>query len=86
VAKMTADPFAPIRVKPREAARMACVSVNYLRNKLMPQGIFTVLRPYGYGPGKPTYLLYEEVVAYALGGQQGVRDVQKRAKRKGGTS
>ena len=78
-----ADPFVPIRVKPSEAARQLGLSVHYLRNRLMPQGVFTVLRPYGYGKGKPTYLLHEEVVAYATGGPQALKDLQKRAKRKG---
>lgn len=76
-----ADPYLPIRVRPRQAARMASISVDYLRNKLMPSGVFTVVRPKGYGPGKPAWLLYAEVVAYATGGEQAVRDMQKRAKR-----
>jgi hypothetical protein len=72
----------PLRLKLRSAAALLDVSVNYLRIKLLRQGLFTEVRPYGYGRGRPVYLLTEEVEAYATGGLQGLRGVQAEKKRK----
>lgn len=65
----------PKRVKPRTAATRLDLHYDTVHD-LIASGIFTVIAPRGRGRGKPTFLLLEEVDAYAVGGEEAVRELR----------
>lgn len=78
VAKQEQD-VKPLRVKPRTAAKMLDLEHQTVR-LLMMQGVFTVIRPDGGGPGSKTYLVTAEVEAFAFGGREAVAKLRKQSK------
>jgi hypothetical protein len=83
VSRAAFAPLKPIRMSPDQAADyIGGIGAAYIRNKLIPAGVFTPIRPFGFGKGKRVYLLTEEVEAYAYGGEQAVKDLRSKRKRK----
>lgn len=71
----------PVRVTPRDAARMLAVHYETLRD-LVARDLFTVIAERGRGVGKRYYLLTEEVEIYGSLGADALREHRSRKKTK----
>lgn len=71
----------PLRVRPRVAAKLLGLEYQTVR-MLIVEGVFTVFWPDGRGRGCKSYLMHDEVEAYAFGGREAVAELRAKQGRK----
>jgi hypothetical protein len=65
----------PLRLSPRSAAIRLDVHYDTV-HELITRGLFTVIAPLGRGQGKRIYVPRDEVDAYALGGEEALKELR----------
>jgi hypothetical protein len=71
----------PLRLSPRSAAIRLDVHYDTVHD-LIARGLFTVIAPLGRGQGKRIYVPKDEIDAFALGGEEAVKELRYEKQRK----